>query len=68
MSTMLVDLDDLLGQWAKDDLRSAFVAGAAWWEYHREGATIWQSERNLAEVEAENRYPDGEPRIKGEFR
>jgi len=35
----------------------AFVQGAAWWEYHRAGATMWQSDRKLAEEEAARRYP-----------
>lgn len=30
----------------------AFVQGARWWEYHKEGATMWQSDQRLAEGEA----------------
>lgn len=30
----------------------AFVQGARWWEYHKEGATMWQSDQRLAEEEA----------------
>ena len=47
------------GYWAEDDLRRAFVAGAAWWEYEKEGATMWNTDRNKAEVEADRRYPGG---------
>ena len=47
------------GTWPEDDIRRAFVAGAKWWEYHSTGATMWQSDRNLAEEEAERRYPGG---------
>ena len=45
------------GVWSDNDLRRAFVSGAAWWEYQRSGATIWTSDRRKAEVEAEKRYP-----------
>lgn len=45
------------GTWTKDDLRRAFVAGASWWEFHWEGATMWPSDRRLAEAEADRRYP-----------
>lgn len=47
------------GTWPEDDIRRAFVAGAKWWEYRTTGATMWQSDRNLAEEEAERRYPGG---------
>lgn len=49
------------GTLPNNDLRRAFVAGAKWWEYHKAGATMWQSDSNLAEEEAERRYPDGKP-------
>ena len=49
----------LEGTWPEDDIRRAFVAGASWWEYHKTGFTMWQSDRNLAEDEAERRYPGG---------
>ena len=42
-----------------DDLRRAFVMGAKWWEFRQTGATMWQSDRNAAEEEAELRYPGG---------
>lgn len=34
----------------------AFVQGTQWWEYHKEGATMWQSDRRLAEEEALKRF------------
>lgn len=37
----------------------AFVQGAAWWEYHQTRATMWQSDRRLAEEEAARRERDG---------
>ena len=33
--------------------------GAKWWEFRQTGATMWQSDRNAAEEEAELRYPGG---------
>ncbi len=48
------------GTWPEDDLRRAFVAGAKWWEFTSTGGTMWASDRNKAEKEAEIRYPDGE--------
>jgi hypothetical protein len=47
------------GQWARDDLRRAFVAGAKWWEFWRSGGTMWRSDQDKAEAEAERRYPEG---------
>jgi hypothetical protein len=47
------------GYWPKDDIRRAFVAGVAWWEFTKTGATIWASDRTAAEEEAERRYPGG---------
>lgn len=44
------------GTWPKDDIRRAFVAGAAWWQFYEYGSTIWNSDRRLAEDEAEKRY------------
>ncbi len=52
-------------QWTDDDLRSAFMAGVRWWEWHQENATLWASDRDLAEDEAERRYPDGKLPEKG---
>ena len=39
-------------------LCTAFVQGAQWWEYHQTNATMWPSDRRLAEVEAEKRLKD----------
>lgn len=47
------------GDWPADDLRRAFVAGVQWWEYEKEKATMWDSDRDKAEAEAEKRYPGG---------
>ena len=49
------------GTWAADDLRRAIVAGAKWWNYVSTGFTMFSSERNEAEGEAERRYPGGRP-------
>jgi len=43
-------------KWSKDDPRCWFVAGAKWWEFHKTGATMWQSDQRLAEAEASQRY------------
>ncbi len=48
-----------IGYWKKDDIRRAFVAGAKWWEWQKEGATMWNSDVREAEEEAEKRYPGG---------
>lgn len=40
-------------------LLAAFVQGAAWWEYHQTGFTMWQSDRRLAEAEATLREQNG---------
>ena len=45
-----------------DDLRRAFVDGAAWWEFTATEFTMWNSDRRVAEAEAEARYPGGKPR------
>ena len=37
----------------------AFVQGAAWWEYHQTKATMWQSDRRMAEEEAMRREENG---------
>lgn len=51
--------DEIDGYWPRDDLRRAFVLGAKWWEFHKEGATMWQSDIRIAEQAAEDRYPNG---------
>ena len=38
-----------------DALIIAFVQGAAWWEYHQTGGTMWPSDTDLAEDEASKR-------------
>lgn len=32
----------------KELLQRAFVEGAKWWEWHTQGATMWQSDQHLA--------------------
>ena len=39
--------------------RSAFVQGAQWWEYHKEGATMWGSDSQLAWEEAHKMEKNG---------
>lgn len=36
-----------------------FIAGAKWWECHQTGATMWQSDQNLA-LKAAKVYLDAE--------
>jgi hypothetical protein len=57
----MAEAEQLEGTWPADDLRRAFVAGAAWHEYHSTGFTMWRSDRDVAEAEAERRYPGGLP-------
>lgn len=47
------------GSWPADDIRRAFVQGAKWWEFYSTGATMWASDQDVAEDEAERRYPAG---------
>jgi hypothetical protein len=42
---------------AKDACVHAFVDGAEWWEFHKTGATIFQSDQKLAHNEAVKKYP-----------
>lgn len=44
------------GTWPKNDIRRAFVAGVAWWQYDEYGFSMWTNERRRAEKEAEKRY------------
>ena len=53
------------GTWPENDLRRAFIAGAKWWEYHKTGGTMWQSDQRLAEDEADKRYKEQE--IRGDY-
>jgi hypothetical protein len=46
------------GTWPRC-VQRAFVDGAKWWEWHQTHATMWPSDRDLAEAEAVRRY--GEP-------
>ena len=47
------------GSVTPDALIVAFVQGAQWWEYHKTGATMWASDRDQAEGEAEVRAANG---------
>jgi len=43
----------------REDLELAFVAGAKWWEWHKEHATMWPVDQDLALAEAQRRqWPD----------
>lgn len=47
-------------KWPSDDLRRAFVEGAAWYASRYMGDNpMLQNERRLASTEAEKRYPRG---------
>jgi hypothetical protein len=37
----------------------AFIQGAKWWESHKNGATMWQSDQNLAADMAKKRLAKG---------
>ncbi len=45
---------------ARRALIIAFVDGAKWWEWYCKHATMWASDRALAEAEAARRYPGPE--------
>lgn len=47
----------IAGTWPEYDIRRAFVMGSKWWEHHKTRATMWKSDRRLAEDEAAKRYP-----------
>ena len=49
--------------WELDDLRSAFLNGAKYWEFHQTGGTMWQSDQSEVIMKAQERYPNGKPRI-----
>ena len=60
------DHDCYAESWDHEDRRSelnallcAFVQGAKWWEYHRTGFTMWQSDQGVALKEAERRLENG---------
>ncbi len=42
------------GTWPENDLRRAFVAGAAWWEYHCKAFSMWQSDQRLRRLRLKN--------------
>ena len=54
-------VDHIEGTLPADDLRRAFVAGARWWLWATEEATMFSSERHEAEAAAEEMYPGGRP-------
>lgn len=54
-------VDHIEGTLPADDLRRAFVMGAAWWEMQKTGYTLFASERQYAEDKAEEVFPDGKP-------
>lgn len=43
--------------WEKHEPRAAFVAGAKWWEFTSQGASMWGSDQARAVEEALRRYP-----------
>ena len=49
-------MNTLDGTWPKRFIGRAFVDGAKWWELASRGATMWNSDIRLAEIEAEKRY------------
>ena len=46
-------------QWAEDDMRPAFVAGAEWYEFTTTECTMWPNDVGLVEEVAEGMYPGG---------
>lgn len=52
-------LQELSGTWPEHCEHRAFVAGAAWWQFHKNGSTMFPSERDEAEAESVKRY--GQP-------
>lgn len=51
------------GTWTHDCVQRAFVAGACWWQFHRNRASVFPAERDEMEREAVRRY--GEPKARG---
>lgn len=49
------------GTWPVDSKQRAFVDGAAWWQFHQNGSTMFASERDEAEQEAIRRYGPPQP-------
>ncbi len=53
--SMIESLEEFLDENRR--LVDAFVAGAKFWEYHKTGATMWASDRELiVRKEAEEKY------------
>lgn len=52
------------GTWPLDCLQRAFVDGAKWWQFHKNGSTMFPSERDEAEAQAIGRYGE-EPKKAG---
>lgn len=47
---------ELKGSLPNDDCRRAFIEGAKWWQFHHNGSTMFSSEQDEAEAEANRRY------------
>lgn len=48
--------EDTDGTWPLDCLQRAFVDGAKWWQFHKNGSTMFPSERVETEKQAIGRY------------
>jgi hypothetical protein len=46
------------GLYTREELLLAFVNGAKWWEWKKEGATMWQTDQIDAYEEAKTKYPE----------
>lgn len=57
--TQLKEIAHQSGAAVVNPLIVAFIQGAKWWEWHRENATMWQSDQNLALQEAKQREKEG---------
>jgi hypothetical protein len=51
------------GSWPLRCVQRAFVDGAAWWQFHRTGSTMFSTEREEAEDEAVKRYGEPTPEV-----
>ena len=56
----------LQGTWPRG-VHRAFVEGAQWWEFHKTGATMFPSDRDLAEERAVEKYGPADERPAKEF-
>lgn len=45
-----------MAQISTPDVFQAFVDGAKFWEFHKTGATMWQSDQNLCLEKAKEKY------------